>query len=303
MGEISSAGAQEPLLPGYKGLRIEAPSTRRRKKVDKGLLGRFSKWDHYRQASSASASPEGESVSRRPSVRRTDFTNRKEYNRYQKQNRFIFHRGFFRRNAHNRSIRRGSDNRVRLKNKAELNAALQYVDLSSFTPEDVVPTKEVVTFTPTQLRQRTPAVVISSIAPIDDYTRSLGRTVSIKRSIPTSPSPPRDKSTPRSGSRPNSTLHRSLSTPASIKNIRRRSYSPQRLVLQNMWREYLYLVIVQRLQLRVSLLSEESSDDSAIVPPATRTVETKEGLHGDPIPSAAEGSPSVSLINARRKAL
>ncbi|GCE99093.1 hypothetical protein ZYGM_000962 [Zygosaccharomyces mellis] len=298
MGEISSVGVHEPLLPGYKRIELEAPSTRRRKRGEGGLLGRFSKWNQYKQSSLFSPSPEGELISRRPSVKRTDFTNRKEYNRYQKQNRFIFHRGFFRRNTHNRSVRRGSDNRIRLKNKAELNAALQYVDLSSMTPQDVVPTNEVVTFTARQLRQRTPAVVISSIAPIDDYTRSLGRTVSIRRSIPNHPSPSQDHNTPRIASRPNSNLRRSLSTPASIKNIRRRSYSPQRQVLQNMWREYLFLVIMQRLQLRVSLLSDTSDDNSSIETPA---VETKADLQGDPGPSAADDSPPKSFVNAKRK--
>ncbi|CAR27361.1 hypothetical protein ZYGR_0I06350 [Zygosaccharomyces rouxii] len=299
MGELSSAGVQEPLLSSRNSIKIEAPNTRRRKKVDKGLLGRFSKWDHYKQAS-APSSPEGELIGRRPSVRRTDFTNKKEYNRYQKQNRFIFHRGFFRRNVHNRSIRRGSDNRIRLKNKAELNAALQYVDLSSLAPQDVISTDKVVTFRPTQLRQRTPAVVISSLTPIGNYTSSLGRTVSIKRSMPIHHSPPQDKSTPKGASRPNSSLHRSLSTPASIRNIRRRFYSPQRTVLQNMWREYLLLVITQRSQLRISLLRQGGS---SLTSSQTRTVETKELLRDDPITSAAEGSPSASFITARRKAL
>lgn len=270
---------------GHNGIKLEAASTRRRKKCDNGLLSRFSKWDRYKESSKASRTGKAEGAEvfrRRSSVRRTDFTNRKEYDRYQKQSRFIFHRGFFRRNGHNRSIKRGNGNRIRLRNGAELNAALQYVDLASMKPQEVLPPgREMVTFLPMQLRQRMPAVVMSSILPINDYTRS------IKRSIPARPVPSKDGGTPRGGSRPNSTLHRSLSTPASSRSIRRKLHSPRRVMLQNMWRKYLFLVIFQRLQLRISLLSG-NTDDSAATP-------------GDAKGRTAEDSPPASLVNARRK--
>lgn len=311
--------SEEPLLSRKTGIQVEPARSRRKrsknKNVDRGgLLSRFSKWDQYKRTSSISP-PIGrdEPLSRRASVRRTDFTNRKEYDRYQRQKRFIFHRGFFRRNANSGrgdgSIRSGSDNRIRLKNRAELNAALQYVDLQSLEPQDVIRTGQVTTFVPTQLRQRTPAVVISSVAPVDEYTRSLGRTLSIKRSMPIHISPPMNNNGgPKTPTRPSSSLHRSLSTPASLRNIWRRSsiHSPQRKALQNIWREYLLLVITQRLQLRISLLSDGNGDDDggdSIVPSIGQASETKESLHSGRIPSAVDDSPSASLVTARRKVL
>ncbi|SJM87450.1 uncharacterized protein ZBIST_3639 [Zygosaccharomyces bailii] len=313
----ASQDAAEPLLASRNSVRIDPTSTRRRKKQQQehgpngNQLSRFSRWDQYKQSSmsrsnSAPRTALGNGLGRRASVRRTDFTNKKELDRFSKERRFIFHRGFFKRNARKGSMNaRYRDNRPRLKNSAELNSALQYVDLSTMEPEEVMPAKDVISFKPVHLRQRTAAVIASSTTPLDEYVRVLGRKASVK-------GPPPAISAPLEGKIPRTTaslsVRRSLTTPASIKS--RRSYSPRRQKIEDLWKEYLFLVISQRLQLRISLLRD--IDDNIwqksvpVIPKESRKMDNLRHTDnclttvtsGDDVEEA-----SISSLVARRKAL
>lgn len=310
-------GAEEPLLAPPNVIRIDPTSTRRRKthqttnRSNGNLLSRFSRWNQYKlsSASGGDSAPKAvpsNGLGRRISVRRTDFTNKQELDHFNRRKKFIFHRGFFRRNTTNDSINfKYRSNRPRLKNSAELNAALQYVDLSTLALEEVIPVKDVVIYKPTHLRQRTPAVVVSSMAPLDEYSRSLGRKASVRR--PLLPNKPPEKQIPRTTA--SSTPKRSLTTPASIKSLRR-SRSPHSLHLQELWKEYLLLVIRQRLHLRISLLKDfdDNTNDNGISLKLGIS-DTRETLHSSSNSIAAASAAkddvedaSINSLAAKRKA-
>ncbi|AQZ14281.1 NIS1 (YNL078W) [Zygosaccharomyces parabailii] len=313
----ASQDTAEPLLASRNSVRIDPTSTRRRKKQQQehgrrgNLLSRFSRWDQYKQSSTGGSSSAqrtilGNGLGRRASVRRTDFTNKKELDRFSKERRFIFHRGFLKRNARQGSINaRYRDNRPRLKNSAELNSALQYVDLSTMEPEEVMPAKDVISFKPVHLRQRTAAVIASSTTPLDEYVRVLGTKASVKRSSPAT-SAPLERKIPRTTA--SISVRRSLTTPASINS--RRSYSSHRQKIEELWKEYLFLVISQRLQLRISLLRDIDNNISQRSIPFNAKESRKMDYfrHNDnPLTTVTSGDDveeaSISSLVARRKAL
>lgn len=168
-----------------------------------------------------------------------------------------------------------------------------------------MPAKDVISFKPVHLRQRTAAVIACSTTPLDEYVRVLGRKTTVKRSSPAI-SALLERKIPRTTA--SLSVRRSLTTPASIRS--RRSYSPHRQKIEELWKEYLFLVISQRLQLRISLLRD--IDDNIgqrsvpFIPKESRKVDNFRHndnslttvTSGDDIEEA-----SISSLVARRKAL
>lgn len=230
---------QEP-KPMATGAQYNFSSTLRRLQVresQESLLGEFIQWDRYRGSSESLPHAElARGPAKRPSVRRTDFTSKVELKKQAHKNRFLFHRGFFARSSNGR---RYSTRNKGLRSKAEIEASLTYTNLRSFRPEDVVSSRKVIIYRPRSIVRPCPGVKVASEVPVKSYVRELKAKSSTKRThirrLRTKP------------------VGRSNTCPAAVRNIRRRTYSPETRAVHELWAEYLSLVIAQRIQLRVSL--------------------------------------------------
>lgn len=219
-------------------------ATEEMRKSQESLLGEFIHWDQYRQSSECIQQAEPVAgLARHSSVKRTDFTSKQELKKQARKGRFLFHRGFF-----GRRSRRHSTRNRHLRSKAELEATLAYTDLRSFHPNDVISSKNVIIYRPRSIIRRCPGVKIATEVPIKTYINDLA-------------SKPRTRG-PKIRKLAKSTIRRSKTCPAAVRNIRRRSYPPEVRAIHHLWAEYLSLVIAQRIELRLSLFrpNNEISD-------------------------------------------
>ncbi|QLQ78925.1 hypothetical protein HG537_0B02720 [Torulaspora globosa] len=204
------------------------------RKSHESLLGEFIHWDQYRQSSECVPQAEpAVGLARDSSVR---FGSGAEQKKQARKSRFVFHRGFFGRRSSGRLY---STRNRRLRNKADLDATLAYTNLRSFHPDDVISSKNVIIYRPRSIIRRCPGVKIAKQVPIKTYINDLAsktpaRSARIRKLV-------------------KPTIKRSNTCPAAVRNIRRRSYSPEVRAIHNLWAEYLSLVIAQRIQLRLSL--------------------------------------------------
>lgn len=195
-------------------------------------LGHFIQWDRYRQSSDTLPSIDrSNSIRSHASLKRTDFTSKTELNQQRKKKGFIFHRGFFKRRSSYKRLRTSAKN---TRNRAELNAVLTYADLQSFDPVDIISSKKVVIYRPNNITRRYPGISAAFEVPVPHYVRSK--------------LPKRRTTIPR-----NSQIRRSNTCPSSLRSRRRRQNAPESGAIHDLWREYLSLVIAQRIQLRLSL--------------------------------------------------
>lgn len=199
-------------------------------------LSEFSQWDQYIQSSHSLPSVgRTSSISSRASLKRTDFTSKKELEEQARTKGFIFHKGFFKRRSNDRRLGHKCKN---TRNRAEIDALLSYTDLRSFAPTDVISSKKVVIYRPKKITRRDPGVQIASEVPVQKYLRRKPST-----------RPPAIRRIPQIG--------RSNTCPSSVRSMRRRSYTPESGAVRDLWKEYLALVIAQRIQLRLSLMSTD----------------------------------------------
>ncbi|QLG72358.1 hypothetical protein HG535_0D00650 [Zygotorulaspora mrakii] len=218
------------------------------------VISQFSQWDNYRNTSQQSRRNEqiaSKPPIRRASVRRNDFTSKKEVQQSKESKKFLFHKGFFKKTKSQPVTRRF------LRNRAGLNAVLNFIDLQSMSPSDVVSSDVATTYAPRKLLRRCPAIIESYKAPLREYVAAISRQGSVQRSSKSPLLAERPKTTKK-----RTALSRSHSTPSAIRHIRSSSYSPQSRIVHELWKEYLRLVIFQRIQLRLSLTN---IDDSASV--------------------------------------
>lgn len=272
-GPIENLNSNERINQRFSGVEVHPTDARRRTRqqnVDstENILNTYSQWNAYRTSSESLDSKNIHNASsglrRHASLRRTDFTNREELQKYKKGHKFIFHRGFFKRS--NSNITSTLKRTKKLRGEAEFNALLRYTDLSSFPAIDVISSNVVRIYKPDNLLARFPKVAQASTIPLIEYGRCVTRKNSIRRPVP--PKRPHILHVPTTPlpSTLGVTVKRSNTTPPAIQNIRRRSYSPERRAVHDLWKEYISLVVAQRIQLRMSLMSSndnESSDMSA----------------------------------------
>ncbi|QLL31411.1 hypothetical protein HG536_0B02740 [Torulaspora globosa] len=224
-------------VPVASGAEFTFTAAQKMRKSQESLLGEFIHWDQYRQSSECIPQAEpATGMAIHSSVRRTDFTSRGELKKQARKGRIVFHRGFFGRRS---GGRRYSTRSRRLRSKAELEATLAYTDLRSFRPDDVLSSKNVIIYRHRSIIRRCPGVKIATEVPIKKYVNDL----TTKKST----------GGPKIRKLAKSTIKRSNTCPAAVRNIRRRSYSPEVRAIHNLWAEYLFLVIAQRIELRFSL--------------------------------------------------
>lgn len=248
----------EEVTTSYSSVRILPTQLRHRKSLRRKdssdeIMSQCSQWDNYRNSMEGSAAAESlisreSSVRRTTSIKRSDFTNRAELLQFKKDRKFLFHKGFFRR--HQTRYAKFSNKKFS-RNKADLNAVLNFIDLSSIKVEDALPYDSVTVYEPRKLLSVYPRIAKAFEVPLREYPRTFSRENSIKRTLP--PGLLLNHSTRRSYTSP----RRSNTTPPAIRHIRSRSYSPQNRIIHDLWAEYMKLVVFQRVQLRLSLSSPD----------------------------------------------
>ncbi|CCK73056.1 Nis1p KNAG_0M02030 [Huiozyma naganishii CBS 8797] len=221
------------------------------------LLDTFTRWSQYTGDSGGHHHRGVPLHTGRRVSRQVDFTNRSEYEQHKSRNKFIFHRGFSLRGSQ-RENRPTPPVRPKFHSQQGLQSFLEYVDLEELQLQDslVQETRNVVpVFTPANIYGRNSKVGISRvIAPPMPPQRAPSvikrhvlpsRTPSVKSTRAGADAvPPRPHDVPQ-----RRTPHRSHT----ISTLPSRRDPP----LVGLWARYLELVILQRTQLRVSLLRGE----------------------------------------------
>lgn len=219
-----------------------------------GYLSKFSNWSSYRRLNTSKN--ERSNIRNKPirhySYKQVDFTNQKEL----EKNKHIFHRGFTKRNNSYRYTGKLKA-RSKFRNPNELRSTLNYINMAELTMNKVA---RVPVYKPENFLGSTPNVIVNYSIPNQLYSK---RNNSIKRVIPTY-SYPQHFNAPISVSnsttrRPRSLVKRYNTLSGAVSNISYRSLSPGQRKLFNLWREYLRLVIMQRINLRVSLNDDSTS--------------------------------------------
>lgn len=203
------------------------------------VMSEFSQWDQYKQTKERvpHLEPTRSLSNSRPSVKGTGLTTRKELKQQAQKKKFLFHRGFFKRST---AARRTTMRHKRLKSRAEVEASLIYTNLRSFRPEDVTSSNKAIVYRPRSIVRRCPGVKVASEIPVKRYVSGISNKDCTRL--------------PRIRGLSTCKIERSNTCPAAVRNIRRRSYSPEARAIHALWKEYLSLVIAQRIELRTSLL-------------------------------------------------
>lgn len=238
INRLMSPDTSPKLVPGFE--RYSTTVNRRGIGADSLSsvdMNAFTKWDRYKQSNGSRPSVRrSNSIRSHASLRRTDFTSRTELRRQGRNKGLIFHRGFLKRQSNNQLLR---VSHKATRNRAELNAVLNYADLQTFNPEDVISATRVIMYRPNSLTKRDPGVSITAEIPLNNY---VGRKPAIRR-LPRGNSP---------------IIRRSNTCPSSVRSMRRACYTPEASAIHDVWQEYLSVVIAQRVQLLLSLRCNDS---------------------------------------------
>lgn len=306
---IETLSSNKEINQRSSGIIVHPTNARRRihqQNVDspESILNTYSQWDTYRQSSESLDSKDTHNASptvlrRHASLKRTDFTNREELQKYKNGHKFIFHRGFFKRNTSN--INTTLKRTKKLRSEAEYNAVLRYTDLSSFPTVDVISSDVVRVYRPGNILARSPKVKQALTIPLREYERCVTRKNSIRRPVPPIRPHILHKPTTPKSSKFGPTIRRSNTTPPAIQNIRQRSYSPERRVVHDLWKEYISLVVAQRIQLRMSLMNSndnESCDSVSAKLFSENTRKPQSVVSDDHETTQVHNDSAISLITA-----
>lgn len=220
------------------------------------IIEKFSKWSIYSDKNAQRSHSRPQRMPRRTptssSLRRKDFSNRREIKEFARSGNFIFHRGF--------SLRRSQrlKHNFKFRNHTELSSFMDYVNIGSAPISDVLPSRLAVAhkIKPPQflqLMRLEPKFVqnLIDIGPLhpqrtrSSLSRRPHHSNSIRRQVPL----PRRVSTVRRS--------KSLSSipPPSLAQS-------QNAYLYALWQRYLMAVLIQRVQFRMFLMASSSSEVS-----------------------------------------
>lgn len=241
------------------------------------------------------------SVRRQPSIQKlagthqTDFTNTQELQKFKEKKRFIFHKGFFKRNSNKKkpvvtNIPSGQTPNVkaitnRFRTRTELEAVLNYADVTSLNVNAMFPqARDNLTrmYRPVRKYYHRPQIKATADAlPVSMYqiSPSVSRTSSIKRPIPSAKTHDRNILRPNDqppvvhmpsfntsefqANTPQRIVKRSKTSLGGYRNVRMRNMTPERRAIHSLWQKYMMYVIYQRINLRMSLMTTAlTSDDS-----------------------------------------
>ncbi|CCD25564.1 Nis1p NDAI_0F02460 [Naumovozyma dairenensis CBS 421] len=224
------------------------------------------------------------------SMKRVDFTNKGEKMKYGKESKYIFHKGFFKRfnndlwrknsGNHNRSWKNTMDkyrknNKRQFRDFHELSSMMEYVNLTepNDNPKELLEGSMIRLFVTKNMYNAHPYVETNGTITKNAYFK---RANSIKRkSLPSSiksaeiilhndrrKTMTRIRSRPINGDRSCLSTHRKLkrsnSTPGALSHINHHLYNHRRRRLMRLWKEYMSLVILQRINLRIRLIHPDS---------------------------------------------
>lgn len=314
--------------------------------VENDILNAVSNWEKYKQGQAGLPLTQATnahrdygsikrkaSIARHSSIQRKDFTNVQELKKYKDKRKFIFHRGFFKRNSKkNTKFTRIQDSNVKVKlephrfrNRAELESVMNYTDLRTLNLSQMYPRATDNAAAVYGIKRKyhyrprvVPTVerIPSRVYHVDDSTVS--RKNSIKRSMPSvrnskvnqmrhrdpvvsitsqAPSGLSTSSTPTAIRR---TIRRSKTSPGRYRNIRYRNLSREHQTIMKLWEQYMRNIIYQRIQLRITLMTtalttDDSGSESGEVSAEDDAAHSILDEYVFPLPPAIEDDKSLSF--------
>lgn len=257
------------------------------------------------------------STQRLASTPQTDFTSKQELKKFKEKKRFIFHRGFFKRNSNKKkpvigtSISQQPNRRAtnkRYRTRTELEAVLNYADIRSLHTDEIFPeSRDNLTriYRPVLKYHYRPRIEPTTDSlPISQYNRApnVTRTSSIKRPIPSVQAHEKNILKPKEqpplvtipsvntvelqSDTPQRALRRSKTSPGGYRNLRQRNMSPERRIIHALWRKYMMCVIYERVNLRMSLLTAALTSDDSLSSDTDNELEEYEDEKENPLASS-----------------
>lgn len=293
----SKSAVPLPYMQDFEQFQAEQEKNhlRRKQQSDENdsWLDAFTKWSKYSSRKFKRGIKHSKPLKRtHSSIRRKDFTVNSEYQKYNKQGKFIFHKGFSARNNSNNSIQRKYSvkthrrMRSRFKNEQELMSYMRYINISELDITEVVNDDYIRMFF---LAKNSLKSLVSVHPPINSFRVPLNQYNEILRKVSkrkiTSPNLVKRPSISRKLSAKNRRVCRSSTAPIIRKSFAER-LNPE---LYDVWNSYLKAIITKRIELRLScLLSEDmsslvSSLDSPPIIRVTNAPEMEQGTSTNPI--------------------
>lgn len=273
-------GKSIPYMTDFQqfGAEQERNHKKRRQAQDKNdsWINNFSKWSSYskRKLKISPNQKKSRLLRTNSSIRRKDFTVKSEVSKFDKDNKFIFHKGFATRLNAESCLRRENTkskhfkNLSRFQNEQELLSFMRYINVNEMDISEVVShdkirmflysknsLKNLILFNPKVKYMMVPLkqyndLLLKSRSKL--HTASIIKRPSIRRRL-----------TSRNGS-----LHRSMSLPIKTTSLAEKS-NPE---LYQLWNAYLRSMISKRIELRIScLIGEDISSFASTVEKSSST--------------------------------
>ncbi|AGO14217.1 AaceriAER425Wp [[Ashbya] aceris (nom. inval.)] len=212
-------------------------------------------------------------IGRRPTIRQKDFSTQAEIEKFERHSRFIFHKGFSRRSSWRAQSRRSACQQAwancKFKTSTQLASYLNYIDLSTFTLEDA-------TGAPTMLYSH---LKQNNWLELARERPSLVSTLDFRSSTSSRPVLPQLLVTSPSLSQiqqKNLGIKRSRTCSLTQRQSRYEVLYPE---LYSKWREYLHVVVYNKIRFRLQCLN--ASDESVLGDLSSLSVETSLSLTDD----------------------
>ena len=247
----------------------------------KNYLSQFTKWDRYAKEekpspiniTSATASYNNEELKRHVSVKRKDFTTKREYDEFNSKKKPIFHKGFFKRynsysnrNKSSGNLIKNADihqkahkrNRIKFRNKPELDSIVKYINLGTlFANGSAYLRNESLKFlvNSTELYKVNPDLMVN----IKSMKRTGNNSIIRRQNV-----------LPKVGKNENNTTNtRNVDASRNNMNLRRGNTicttkldkypkGSESYELNKLWKQYLSQIIYERIRLRLTLLESDS---------------------------------------------
>lgn len=257
------------------------------------LLSLFTKWPIYSSKKIKQKMNRHNSLKRtHSSVRRKDFSVQSEYAKYNKDKKFIFHKGFSQRHNSVNSLRRNYTKkthfrkRSRFQNEQELMSYMRYINASQMDITEVITADNIRMYLYSKNSLRSLLRVNPTLHPIKVPLMQFNELLNKKKNSPQGSNVVKRPSISRNLLRKAKHVRRSNTLPANKTSFAER-LNPE---LYRTWNSYLKAIIAKRVELRIScLLGEDMSSfassvrNSAIVYRESITPPLELGSPGNPI--------------------
>ncbi|AEY97413.1 FAER425Wp [Eremothecium gossypii FDAG1] len=208
-------------------------------------------------------------IARRPTIRQKDFSTQDEIKKFERDSRFIFHKGFSQRSSWRAQSQRSACQQAwakcKFKTSTQLASYLDYIDLSTFTLEDA-------TGAPTMLYSHLKQKNWLELA---RDRPSLVSKLEFRPSTSTRPVAPQlfTNPSPAQTDRKAAPVKRSRTYSLTQRQSRYEVLYPE---LYSKWREYLHVVVYNKIRFRLQCLN--ASDESVLGDLSSLSVETSVSL-------------------------